>query len=111
MIPRVLAVLTIGLLALGAGVQALLLGHLLLLSAPSDLAPAWPSLLTRAAHLALWPVARLAGQSPDSAHPVVVLAAMALYLIVMIGGIAMASLAARMDQARHPWRPPLIEQG
>jgi hypothetical protein len=79
-----------GYLLLGDGLTAL--AGLVGMTPPSV---AWPGPFTAAARLLLWPVTRPFGQEPALAGPGAILAAMALYVALTVGVVAVINLLTR----------------
>ena len=102
------AFLVEAIIALGTLIQALLSAYLLITHGLTDLARAWPPLFTGAAHLLLWPLARLADEAPGQIGIGTILVAMALYLAMTLAGIGAVNLLTRQPPAptstQRGWR-------
>lgn len=89
----------------GASIEALLLGRLVITYGLTTLPTAWPQLLGQIARGLLWPWARLVGQTPETAPSAMILLAMAIYLALTVAAFGGLRLFIR-HRLTIPLRPP-----
>jgi hypothetical protein len=92
---RAVSLLVEAIIGAGALVVALLSTYLVITVGLFGLTLAWPGVLTRAAQILLWPVARLSGVATAEAGPGIIGGAIALYLLLTAAAVAAVNLIIR----------------